>query len=223
MNALAQDCHAAIAALRAAGAEQVDPLRLHYLEALSARAQAQPDGVKQILETRLAQALADLQQRLTQAQAPCLVEPPPVASASATEPASTTPQAETLSDLLRSMATPAAQQADSHGAVTAMGPRSELKAVSQFRATWSRLSADKQVAEALDLAPQNAGPINSHMLVLRSLALMREIAPDYLSRFISYTDTLLCLDAAEQERQAPSKPGADSEAGKKTRAKRARS
>jgi hypothetical protein len=35
----------------------------------------------------------------------------------------------------------------------------------------------------------NAGPINSHMLVLRSLAMMQAISPDYLSRMISYVDT----------------------------------
>jgi hypothetical protein len=37
------------------------------------------------------------------------------------------------------------------------------------------------------------------MLVLRSLALMRDISPDYLNRFMSYADTLLCLDQCEKE------------------------
>jgi hypothetical protein len=55
-------------------------------------------------------------------------------------------------------------------------------------------------------APKNAGPINSHMLVLRALTLMREASPDYLNRFICYADTLLCLDQAGQER-ASAKPG----------------
>jgi hypothetical protein len=44
------------------------------------------------------------------------------------------------------------------------------------------------------------------MLVLRSLALMREAAPDYLNRFVSYADTLLCLEQAAQERSVAAKP-----------------
>ena len=71
----------------------------------------------------------------------------------------------------------------------------------QFRNTWSKLSANKQVTQALDRAPRNAGPINSHMLVLRSLALMRELSPDYLNRFVSYVDTLLCLDQGDKKKQ----------------------
>jgi hypothetical protein len=80
------------------------------------------------------------------------------------------------------------------------GSRSELKTLRNFRNTWSKLSADKQAAQALEQAPTNAGPINSHMLVLRSLALMRDISPDYLNRFMSYADTLLCLDQCEKEK-----------------------
>jgi hypothetical protein len=54
-------------------------------------------------------------------------------------------------------------------------------------------------------APQNAGPINSHMLVLRSLGLMRDASPDYLSRFMGYVDTLLFLEEAGQGKRVPSK------------------
>jgi len=85
-------------------------------------------------------------------------------------------------------------------------PRPELKTIRNFRNTWAKLSVDKQVAQALEQAPKNAGPINSHMLVLRSLALMRDISPDYLNRFMSYADTLLCLDQGEKEKPvAPKK------------------
>jgi len=61
------------------------------------------------------------------------------------------------------------------------------------------------VTQALGQAPKNAGPINSHMLVLRSLALMREISPDYLNQFTSYVDALLCLDQYDKEAKS-SKP-----------------
>jgi hypothetical protein len=59
------------------------------------------------------------------------------------------------------------------------------------------------------------------MLVLRSLALMREASPDYLNRFISYADTLLCLEQAGQERAA-AKPAEAGAAGNKPKVRRSR-
>jgi hypothetical protein len=95
------------------------------------------------------------------------------------------------------------------------GARFELKAIRHFRSTWAKLSVDKQVAQALGQAPKNAGPINSHMLVLRSLALMREVSPDYLNRFMSYADTLLSLEQCEKEPPAPPKKTQTAKAVKK--------
>lgn len=81
----------------------------------------------------------------------------------------------------------------------------ELRTLRKFRSTWSRLSTDKRIAQALDQAPKNAGPANPHILILRSLELMQEISPDYLTRFITYADTLLSLEASEREKAAPPK------------------
>jgi hypothetical protein len=102
----------------------------------------------------------------------------------------------------------------------AVGP--ELKSVRLFRSTWSRLSADKQLNAALDQAPKNAGPINSHMLVLRSLALMREISPDYLSRFISYVDTLVHLEQSVKSKAVIPKVATEGEGGKTPKVRRGR-
>jgi hypothetical protein len=54
--------------------------------------------------------------------------------------------------------------------------------------------AMRKKIRTLQQAPKNAGPINSHMLVLRSLELMCDISPDYLDCFMSYAETLLCPD-----------------------------
>jgi hypothetical protein len=94
----------------------------------------------------------------------------------------------------------------------------ELKTVRESRATWARLSVDKQLALAMKQAPINAGPINSHMLVLRSLAMMQAISPDYLSRMISYVDTLLLLDPGELDVPAKRKKAAPAKAAKPTKA-----
>jgi hypothetical protein len=58
------------------------------------------------------------------------------------------------------------------------------------------------------------------MLVLRSVALMREISPDYLSRFMTYVDTLLVLDQGEKTRQADALARSATPARGKTKVRR---
>lgn len=82
-----------------------------------------------------------------------------------------------------------------------------------FRNTWSKLSAEQQLTQTLAQAPENAGPMNSQHLVLRSLQVMRDVAPDYLQGFMSYVDTLIWLEHAD-----PTRPMARSEGERKTRA-----
>lgn len=76
------------------------------------------------------------------------------------------------------------------------GP-AELKTLRHFRDNWSKLSAAQQLAEALAQAPQNAGPLNPQVLVLRALSRMEQLAPDYLTRFMAYAETLLWLEQAD--------------------------
>ena len=114
----------------------------------------------------------------------------------------------------------ATQHATSH-TTAPVSPALELKTVRESRATWARMSVDKQLALAMKQAPANAGPINSHMLVLRSLAMMQDISPDYLSRMVSYVDTLLSLDPGEtvvpvkRKKAAPAKAAKPSNTAKK--------
>lgn len=81
-------------------------------------------------------------------------------------------------------------------------PGRELRSAQSFRDTWSRICADDEVTQAVAQGPENAGPLNSHRLVLRTLALMRDLSPDYLRRFLSHADTLLWLEQA----QSPGRP-----------------
>lgn len=81
-------------------------------------------------------------------------------------------------------------------AVVTGGPPVDLKAVQAFRSTWARLSVDQQLTRSLARIPEQAGPLNSQRLVLRSLQLMRDVSPAYLGRFMSYVDALLWLDEA---------------------------
>jgi hypothetical protein len=77
--------------------------------------------------------------------------------------------------------------------------------VRRFREAWSRIAAEDQVTQAVERGPANAGPLNSHMLVLRTLSLLRDLSPDYLRRFLSQMETLQWLEQASQT-IAPVKP-----------------
>ena len=203
----AEPSDARVDALRLEGAHRLDPARFHYIEVLAHRASAHQGNVKRILDGKLDAAVSALRQRLAQAQCKAQGTHTPEASAA---------QRETLGDLVRHMAQHAHQPPGNAMAapMATTTPRTELKSVAYFRNTWSKLSAEKQVSQALGQAPKNAGPINSHVVALRSLALMRDTSPDYLNRFMSYVDTLLCLEqgdrpapvAAKAPRSAKTKP-----------------
>jgi len=184
-----------IASLRLIGADQFDPVRLHYLQVLATRASAHKGTVKRILDAKLAQDLTAFRKRFEQAQRDAKDT---VAPSNESDPRAS------LDELVRYMAqhSPDPTEGSFDGDV---GLRRELKTTRYFRNTWSKLSVDKQVTQAIKQAPKNAGPINSHMLVLRSLALMREISPDYLNRFTSYVDALLCLDQCNKEKHVTAK------------------
>ena len=221
--------------LRMAGADRFDPVRWHYIDVLAKRAASHQDNVRRRLDTRLAQALAEFKERFERAQAAarealvrCAQQFPHDAKALQAlfeagdfkqmqrriANLESRGQSASLGDLVRQLEQHATEHADARPDQNP-GARTELKAVRKFRRTWAKLSVDKQVAKAFEQAPKNAGPINSHMLVLRSLALMRDISPDYLNRFMSYTDTLLCLEQGEQEKPAGPKKNQATRAAKK--------
>lgn len=230
-----------IESLRVAGADQFDPVRLHYLKVLEIRAKGHRNPVKRLLEARLAQALAFFKAQFEQAQGDCrdvvaqTVPHYPKAAGDLQRlltdgdfkavrrlivTLKSTGNRVTLGDLTRSLVRPSPNKVDVHGG-SAIGLRTELQTTQYFRETWSKLSVGKRVTHALDQAPQNAGPLNSHRLVLRSLATMREISPDYLSRFTSYVDTLLALDQRDKDMQCSTKNAVGSDSGKKTKRRRA--
>ena len=173
-------------ALRQQGAHQMSPVDFHYLEALERRIPDLAPKVRQILENKLALGVAAYQAKFEQTQNGATHAATAVAVKEKT----------VLGQLIQSMAQHIPEDANVMEAPPSAA-RTELKSVRHFRNTWSKLSAQKQVSQALRQAPKNAGPINSHSLVLRSLELMRDISPDYLNRFMSYADTLLCLDQSD--------------------------
>ena len=184
------DALALLQPAQATEAAQLDPVGWHYILVLAERTRNQTGPAHALLQAKLNTAVAQLQLRLAKPQTP------------STLPSSQTPSP--LSALLQDMAAPSAQRPLSpsgHGRLD--NPR-----VEEFRQQLGKISVQKQVTQAIAQAPQNAGPINSHMLVLRSLGLMRDLSPDYLNRFMAYVDTLLILEDSGQSKPASKKPQA---------------
>lgn len=88
---------------------------------------------------------------------------------------------------------------------TTTGPWPELRSAQRFRDTWERLGAEQAVEQAAHRAPDNAGPLNSHRLVLHTLGLMADLSPHYLRRFLTHTETLLWLDQAQVQLKPPAR------------------
>ncbi len=185
-------------ALREAGAAQLDAVGWHYIEALAERSRAQAGTARVLLQDKLDKVLDEFGARLELARhqrdalvMPIAITPSPMAV------------------LLAEMAPPAAAPSAPNKRTS---PHTESPRVHQFRQQLRRISVQKQVSRAIAQAPQNAGPINSHMLVLRALGMMRDLSPDYLNRFMAYVDTLLCLEETERAKLHSKKPSAASKA-----------
>lgn len=237
---------ALLARLKDEGGARFDAAGWHYLETLARHAAEHEGSVRRMLEEKLERAVAAFAKRFAQARlaaaeflaTTCEKHPHAAAElqrlfagadfkglqrlrATLDAREHCAALAELVSQLEPTLAgapgqTPARQAPARATAVAS--PTLELKTVRESRGTWARLSVDKQLALAMKQAPKNAGPINSHMLILRSLAMMQEISPDYLSRMVSYVDTLLALDPGEKEVVVKRKKAPPAKAGKPTRA-----
>lgn len=214
-----------IAALRDRGAQRLDPGGFQYLDALDRRLRLQPEGVlRQLLERRLADALAAFGERvdaacaeLEQIVAEGLQRHPQAAAGLRRLQADRDIRA-ARRHLARLDAVPRGDSAlaellrhiDGHGRSDTMlpgdpaattsasdtAPLAELKTVQRFRDTWTRLRVVDQLARSQQQVPDNPGPLNSHLLVLRTLGRMQALSPAYLDRFIAHVETLMWLDGA---------------------------
>lgn len=162
-----------IEALRARGADRFEPVRFRFIEALARRAAVQQGDVRQRLEARLQQLLA---------QHASAFEQHAVVASQLADESLLHPLAELTERLVR------------HAGPVQDGAAVELKTLREFRGTWARLSADRRLTQSRAKVPANAGPLNSQHLVHQALSLMRDVSPAYLDRFMAHVDALLWLD-----------------------------
>lgn len=195
-------------ALREAGAPERLPWRWHHAQSLQARLATLPPAVSVHLEAAL--------ERAVQACEHDMAAPRPLA------PAPSQGQGQAL---LRTLNETLSQRRERDARAAALAGEAidptELPSLRRFRASWSRYAAEDQVVQAMGRSPDNAGPLNSHALVLRSLALMRELSPDYLRRFMAQLDSLLWLeDLAQRPASAKvAKPAKPASLAKKPRSR----
>ena len=204
------DPAAMLDAWRARGEHRADPVRFRFIEAMARRAAGHEGDARRILDEKVAGLLAAYREKLDEKQR----------TVAGTKQEAVLPPGP-LAQLVEHIARQSPLQAEGPAATDA-APAPELKTLRYFRSTWSRLSADRRLTQSLAKVPDNAGPLNSHHLVHRSLMLMHELSPEYLNRFMSYVDTLLWVDqvngsnapaAANTPRVESKKKGARGKAG----------
>lgn len=178
---------ATLDAWRERGADRVNPVRFHFIEALERRAAGHGGEARRILDDRLSTLLADYADDLERRAASAVDEARGAASPGASPH-------ESLAGLI-------AYIGGIHSAVHASGPAAsrsaaypELEMLDYFRELASRARTEKQLRQSLEQVPGNAGPLNSSSLVHRSLSLMRELSPGYLKQFLSYVDALSWME-----------------------------
>lgn len=202
-------------AWRERGADRMDPIRFHFIEALDRRAAGHSGEARRLLDERLA--------KLIEAYAIDLERAESKADDTDAKASSGDPARGTLAGLIDYIANHATADGDGLTAGSATPRPSsypELEALDYFRETWSKVRSEKQLRQSLKKAPGNAGPLNSSSLVHRSLSLMRELSPGYLQQFLSYVDALSWMEQMNGGGALPAKDAPRAASAKKnTKAK----
>ncbi|WP_069704530.1 DUF2894 domain-containing protein [Burkholderia seminalis] len=179
---------ATLDAWREQGADRLDPVRFHRIDALERRVAALGGNARALLDARLAALIEDYSAVVARAEETRATD----------DAAPVAPRRGALAALVDRLARDA--QADRRGL--------DPELVDYFRTMWSKVRTEQQYRQSLDQVPRNAGPLNSNSLVHRSLATMRELSPEYLQQFLSYVDALAWLEdlaggGAQPEKEAP--------------------
>ena len=190
-------------------ARGIDPVRLRYIESLVQKAEQRGGRLAVILETKARTAIDQYRELLDR-------DGPTQASGTAAGGNSLSALNRLLDDLHQGDEDPRAapldaalrqqelELADNLARQAApeqrMAParREELRAARRFHSAMVELNADKVVNQAIAEVPEGAGPLNPQRLATRSLETMRDLSPHYLSRFVSYIDTLFWLEQADK-------------------------
>lgn len=186
---------AAMDACRVESVPLYDPVGWAYVEALASRWSVAAESVRPVLRSRLDVAVQAARARVRDRVA---VAAP--TGTRARKPAAK-PECERASQGVQSL-----RQLNRSSAAAAQdtpGSRPELRSARRFHEMWARLMAEEELDQAFGRAPENAGPLNPHMLVLKTLQQMREFSPEYLRRFVTQAESLLWLSEVPARLRQP--------------------
>jgi hypothetical protein len=200
------DIQGKLDAWREQGADRLNPVRFHFIQALARRAAGKRGDARRFLDVRLAELIASYGDEVKAAAAR-------EAGALETREQSreqSVPDCGALAGLSERLDSRldkgVGAEADASGAradasltgrvAPASSSYPELPLLDYFRDVWSRLGAKRQLKQSLAQVPENAGPLNSSLLVHRTLSLMGEVSPEYLHHFLSYVDALAWVEQA---------------------------
>ena len=197
-------------AWRAAGADRMDPVGFHRLEALLRRCASADASMLALLQPRI--------ETLVQAHAATIARK--AASPSAID------RARPLAALVAECAARRGGGIDMDaGQAQPITEHAQVPALQPARQLWKALRTERQLRQSLQKPHEDTGPLNSAQLVNRMLRRMGEASPEYLEHLIGYVDVLSELEhllgpVAVMESAMPS-PGRKP-AAKRTRAPRKR-
>lgn len=204
-SAAIAEAAARLAALRARGAGGRAALRLGFAEALLRHAGEGEGRTRQLLERRLDEVLNALATCVPDAGAATLPEERALAGAAMLREfvAHLSAGDDHPAPAVAAIDTPlpfpefAAHETGINKAVGITGGvPMEPKSLRHFRRAWSRLAEEQRLLEAMADLPENAGPLNAHLLMHRALQRMNDLSPDYLGGFLCYAETLLWLETS---------------------------
>lgn len=189
-DASPNDIAATLDAWRAQGAERIDPVRFRFIEALARRAAGHDGEARRLLDEKL-RNLIDAYRNDVEAAHPIDTASP-----------QTNPRSP-LAELIDTLAGTSPRHAS----------YPDMPLLGEFKATWSKLSANRQLRQSFAQVPDNAGPLNSSHLVHQALLLMQDVSPGYLRQFLGYVEALGWM--AQEAGEAVGKTGNRTESVKK--------
>lgn len=179
-------------AWRAAGADRVDPVGFHRLDALARRCESADAALQVALQPRieaLAGAHADAVARKASAATPAIGGARPLAALVAE------------CDARRGGGAVAAEiesgNASEDEAVRPAAPvvvPPQPPALRHARQLWKAVRTGRQLRQSLQKPREDTGPLNSAQLVNRMLQRMEETSPGYLEQLVGYVDVLSELE-----------------------------
>ena len=78
-----------------------------------------------------------------------------------------------------------------------LGHRSELRTLGALRHQAWRRNIEASMERAIETSPEEPGPLNSHMLVMKAFDALGQRSPEYLEQWVAYLNDLMWLEAQE--------------------------